>query len=57
MSEPIDRFTRIRWLVKNDFEKIRLQSVWFRGVGGVGGCVRDALYRVGMGPSTIVAKA
>ncbi|MFT2697084.1 tRNA threonylcarbamoyladenosine dehydratase, partial [Helicobacter pylori] len=23
MSEPIDRFTRIRWLFKNDFEKIR----------------------------------
>ncbi|WP_231209424.1 tRNA threonylcarbamoyladenosine dehydratase [Helicobacter pylori] len=56
MSEPIDRFTRIRWLFKNDFEKIRRQRVLICGVGGVGGFALDALYRVGIGQITIIDK-
>ncbi len=56
MSEPIDRFTHIRWLFKNDFEKIRQQRVLICGVGGVGGFALDSLYRVGIGQITIIDK-
>ncbi|AFI06376.1 tRNA threonylcarbamoyladenosine dehydratase [Helicobacter cetorum] len=54
--EPIDRFTRTRWLFKKDFEKIRTQRVLICGVGGVGGFALDALYRVGVSQITIIDK-
>ncbi|WP_104748651.1 tRNA threonylcarbamoyladenosine dehydratase [Helicobacter cetorum] len=54
--EPIDRFTRTRWLFKKDFDLIRQKKVLICGVGGVGGFALDALYRVGIGKITIIDK-
>ncbi|WP_104714167.1 tRNA threonylcarbamoyladenosine dehydratase [Helicobacter cetorum] len=55
-QEPIDRFTRTRWLFKEDFNSIRQKSVLICGVGGVGGFALDALYRVGVSKITIIDK-
>ena len=50
ISEPIDRFTRSRFLLqKEGFERLQNASVIILGVGGVGGFALDCLYRTGVG--------
>ena len=55
ISEPIDRFTRSRFLLqKEGFERLQNASVIILGVVGVGGFALDCLYRTGVGRLTIV---
>ena len=50
----MDRFARIRTLLKDDFQKIQSSKILLLGVGGVGGFCLDALYRSGVKDITIV---
>ncbi len=53
ISEPIDRFTRSRFLFqKEGFEQLQNASVIIMGTGGVGGFALDCLYRTGVGNLT-----
>ncbi|MDD3323578.1 MAG: ThiF family adenylyltransferase [Sulfurospirillaceae bacterium] len=50
----MDRFSRVRTLFGDDFEKIQKAKILLLGVGGVGGVCLDALYRSGVKDITIV---
>ncbi len=50
----IDRFSRCRLLLEDNFEKLQNSTVLLLGVGGVGGFCLDSLYRTGIGHITIV---
>ncbi|WP_169973512.1 MULTISPECIES: ThiF family adenylyltransferase [unclassified Campylobacter] len=57
MSEIIDRFTRIRWLLGDEkFAKLQKAKILVCGVGGVGGICVDALARSGARHITIIDK-
>ncbi len=49
-----DRFTRVRCVLGEDFEKLQNAHVLLLGVGGVGSVCLDALFRTGIGCITIV---
>lgn len=49
-----DRFTRVRRVLGEDFEKLQNANVLLLGVGGVGSVCLDALFRTGIGRITIV---
>lgn len=49
-----DRFTRVRRILGDDFEKLAQAHILLLGVGGVGGICLDALFRTGIGSITIV---
>lgn len=49
-----DRFTRVRRVLGDDFEKLQQAHVLLLGVGGVGSVCLDALFRTGIGHITIV---
>ena len=49
-----DRFSRIRVLLDDDFEKLQAKNILLLGVGGVGGFCLDSLYRTGIGKITII---
>jgi len=49
-----ERFTRVRAVLGDDFEKLQHSHVLLLGVGGVGGVCLDALFRTGIGYLTIV---
>ena len=49
-----DRFSRVRKILGEDFEKLPKAKVLLFGVGGVGGVCLDALYRSGVSDITIV---
>ncbi len=50
----IDRFSRVRSVLGEDFEKLQRANVLLLGVGGVGSVCLDALFRTGIGAITIV---
>ncbi len=52
----IDRYTRLRIIFGENFERIQNTKVVVFGVGGVGGFVVDCLYRSGLQNITIVDK-
>ena len=49
-----DRFTRVRRVLGDDFEKLTQAHILLLGVGGVGSVCLDALFRTGIGSITIV---
>lgn len=49
-----DRFTRVRRVLGDDFEKLSQAHILLLGVGGVGSVCLDALFRTGIGSITIV---
>lgn len=49
-----DRFTRVRRVLGDDFEKLAQAHILLLGVGGVGSVCLDALFRTGIGSVTIV---
>ena len=49
-----DRFTRVRRVLGDDFEKLAQAHILLLGVGGVGSVCLDALFRTGIGSITIV---
>lgn len=50
-----DRFTRVKWLIKDkNFEKITKTKVLVCGLGGVGGMCVDALFRTGFTHLTLI---
>lgn len=49
-----DRFTRVRTVLGNGFEKLQQAHILLLGVGGVGSVCLDALFRTGIGHITIV---
>lgn len=49
-----DRFSRVRKVLGEDFEKLTKAKVLLFGVGGVGSICLDALYRTGVTDVTIV---
>lgn len=49
-----DRFSRVRTVLGNNFEKLQHAHVLLLGVGGVGSVCLDALFRTGIGQITIV---
>lgn len=49
-----DRFTRVRSVLGEDFEKLQKANILLLGVGGVGSVCLDALFRTGIGHITIV---
>jgi len=50
-----DRFTRVKWLIKDEnFEKITKTKVLVCGLGGVGGMCIDALFRTGFKNFTFI---
>lgn len=52
--EQIDKFTRLRWLFGDDFEKLQNAKVLVCGCGGVGGACIDALFRSGITQITAI---
>ena len=56
MNDAIDRYTRVRWLLGEDFKKLRAAKILICGAGGVGGICADALARSGVGEITLVDK-
>lgn len=52
--DKIDRFSRIRLLFGEDFEKLQQKKVLLLGFGGVGGFCLDTLYRSGVGHICVV---
>lgn len=56
MNDVIDRYTRVRWLLGEDFKKLRAAKILICGAGGVGGICADALARSGVGEITLVDK-
>ncbi|MCD8213001.1 MAG: ThiF family adenylyltransferase [Campylobacter sp.] len=56
MSEAIDRFTRVRWLLGDNFARLQAAKILVCGVGGVGGICVDTLARSGVGEITIIDK-
>jgi tRNA A37 threonylcarbamoyladenosine dehydratase len=49
-----DRFTRVRRVLGDDFDKLQQARILLLGVGGVGSVCLDALFRTGIGHITIV---
>lgn len=49
-----DRFTRVRRVLGDDFEKLTQAHILLLGVGGVGSICLDGLFRTGIGSITIV---
>jgi len=49
-----DRFSRVRTVLGDDFEKLQKAHILLLGVGGVGSVCLDALFRTGIGHITIV---
>ena len=50
----IDRFSRVRTILGDDFSKLQNANALLLGVGGVGGVCLDALYRSGVGHICII---
>lgn len=50
----MDKFERVKLLLKDDFSKIKNAKILLLGVGGVGGFCLDGLYRSGVHDITIV---
>ncbi|MBL0687443.1 MAG: ThiF family adenylyltransferase [Sulfurospirillum sp.] len=48
------RFSRVKLLFGDDFEKLQSKKILLLGVGGIGGFCLDSLYRTGVGSITIV---
>ena len=49
-----DRYSRVRIILEDDFEKLQIARVLLFGVGGVGSVCLDALFRSGVNDITIV---
>jgi len=49
-----DRYSRVRIILDNDFEKLQSAKILLFGVGGVGSVCLDALFRSGVNDITIV---
>lgn len=49
-----DRYSRVRVILQDDFEKLTRSKVLLFGVGGVGGVCLEALFRSGVNDITIV---
>ncbi len=52
----MDRYSRVRTLFGEDFQKLQNAKIILFGVGGVGGVVLECLYRSGVTDITIVDK-
>ncbi len=52
--DKIDKFTRLRMLFGEDFEKLQNAKVLLLGAGGVGGFCLDGLYRSGVENVSVV---
>ncbi|NLY04271.1 MAG: tRNA threonylcarbamoyladenosine dehydratase [Campylobacter sp.] len=52
--DTLDRYTKIRWLLGENFQKLRDAKVLVCGCGGVGGACIEVLYRSGVTNLTII---
>jgi len=49
-----DRYSRVRRVFGEDFEKLQRAKVLLLGIGGVGSPCLDAMYRTGISDITII---
>ncbi|WP_221254915.1 ThiF family adenylyltransferase [Campylobacter sp. 19-13652] len=56
MKNETDRYTRVRWLLGDEWERLQNARVLVLGAGGVGGVCADALARSGVGEIVLVDK-